>query len=243
MVRSSTVSSKLSSGKWPHPDGVANKIVRTLQQWGALQQQQHQQQPRTCSPSGSRFETSESSGQKEHCTWPDTGTQAIGQVGHELVTRRRQDGGKEGPNAAPASALASSEGTPPVRQNYKTHVVKGLPGPVECSMGCGPVGGGSGDSRPENERADSWTDANFDSIGDFMPKTTGRSIDAANSVGAAVTSAVAPTMETFSLGVEDITVEVSGHFSHKVPYMEALEAFKKCEVYSWDDRGIPQHRR
>lgn len=44
MVRSSTVSSKLSSGKWPRPESVANSIVRILRQWGALQQQPHQQQ-------------------------------------------------------------------------------------------------------------------------------------------------------------------------------------------------------
>lgn len=45
IVRSSNVSSKLTSGKWPRPKGVANKIVRILRQWGALRQQQQQQQP------------------------------------------------------------------------------------------------------------------------------------------------------------------------------------------------------
>lgn len=37
IVRSATVSSKLNSGKWPHPDGVAKKVVETLRGWGALE--------------------------------------------------------------------------------------------------------------------------------------------------------------------------------------------------------------
>lgn len=48
LMRSLTVSSKLSSGKWPNPDGVARKVVETLNGWGALQQ------PQQNSGSGSR---------------------------------------------------------------------------------------------------------------------------------------------------------------------------------------------
>ncbi|CAM9734397.1 unnamed protein product, partial [Hapterophycus canaliculatus] len=40
VVRSLTVSSKLSSGKWPSPDGVARKVVEILHDWGALRQPQ-----------------------------------------------------------------------------------------------------------------------------------------------------------------------------------------------------------
>ncbi|CAN0396144.1 unnamed protein product, partial [Laminaria digitata] len=36
IVRSKTVSSKLCSGKWPTPDGVATKVINTLRDWGAL---------------------------------------------------------------------------------------------------------------------------------------------------------------------------------------------------------------
>lgn len=36
ILRSATVSSKLTSGKWPHPGAVARKVIRTLRDWGAL---------------------------------------------------------------------------------------------------------------------------------------------------------------------------------------------------------------
>ena len=35
-MRSKTISSKLRSGKWPNPNGVAKKVVKTLRDWGAL---------------------------------------------------------------------------------------------------------------------------------------------------------------------------------------------------------------
>lgn len=216
MVRSSTVSSKLSSGKWPRPDGVANKIIRILQQWGALRHQQRHQKPRTCSPSGDRAEASKSSDLKEGCSGSDSGggVRAAAHNGRERETRNGKhcSGGQDTKTAA-ASTVISSGGELPAGQDDENHTEVGLSRPARCSTGGGPGGGGSVYGGQENGEAKHLADGASDSVDISAPQKLGRSIDAASSAGVTASSAIAPSLGPFSLSVEDVLAEVGGAVS------------------------------
>lgn len=216
-MRSLTVSSKLSSGKWPHADGVAKKIVRTLQQWGALRQQVHRQRTKICSPSGNWAQASESSDRRESCAGPDTGAPGTAQAGFEMATRHRQDSSGEGSIAATALAPASSGEALPAAHDIQNHTVVELSEPAGYPTHGGPVGSGSGFGGPENRGAKNCTDEHPDSIDNSTPQKPCRSVFAANRSGMAVISANAPSLETFTLSVEDVLAEVSGELSTNVP--------------------------
>lgn len=233
MVRSLTVSSKLSSGKWPRPERVANKVIRTLQEWGALRHQQRQPQQRTCSPSGNRAEASESRDQTKCSSGPDTGGGVRAAAHSELETRTRRSSGDEDTRTARASAVTSSGGALPAGQEEKIRTDVGSSGAARCSTGGGLGRDDSGDGAPENWEANNLADGTADSVDTSVPQKQDRSVDTASSAGVAVTSAIAPSVGVFSLSVEDVLAEVGRGLSRKRPYLGALDAHITGHVNVW----------
>ena len=238
MVRSSTVSSKLSSGKWPRPESVANSIVRILRQWGALQQQPHQQQQQ-------QHQQRQSQQQQEQQRQQGTPVgSSQGGVGADATGAGGKDGRSEGTAALRPAVGPSPEKRPDTGDNAgsaatSTPDVADLastvalgPGSSDEAQGEGPnarlpteamvavvctEGGAAARAEETQERRTEEcgprgrVDIKKYSKGSFTsPKLVGGACDTGVSedIVGGEAATRTGTLETFGLGVEDAFVEV-----------------------------------
>ncbi|CBJ31907.1 hypothetical protein Esi_0291_0012 [Ectocarpus siliculosus] len=224
-IRSATVSSKLASGKWPHPERVARKIVQTLQQWGALVPQQQEQQrapvPRCSSMSGTDH-PSNASGGNNRLGNGESHASATGHVAQEPDTQEPNEGeetrASSGENGALTRVVASTERVQDKRHGNGAELsssdggeMKGGAGELGASDGWS-EGGIAGAGRRMLENPDATTNRVLSQAQGVRNSTSEGSASGIGSTarphgGDTATSTVAPTLEAFDLIVEDACAE------------------------------------
>ncbi|CAM9262515.1 unnamed protein product [Ectocarpus sp. 12 AP-2014] len=223
-IRSATVSSKLASGKWPHPERVARKIVQTLQQWGALVPQQPEQQRaplQRCSSMGGTDHPSNVSGGKNRLGERESHTSATGHVAQEADTEEPNQGEETRASSGESGALGTTKVVKRVHDEQHGNgaelsssdgeEMKG--GAVELGVSDGRSEGGvAGAGRRMLESPDATTNNIVPQAQGVSNSTSEVSVSGTGSAarphgGEAATSTVAPTMEAFDLSVEDACAE------------------------------------
>ncbi|CAM9719832.1 unnamed protein product [Ectocarpus fasciculatus] len=226
-IRSATVSSKLASGKWPHPERVARKIVQTLQQWRALvpQQQGQQRAPlQRCSSAGGTDHPSNVSGGKNRLDNEESHASATGHVPQEPDTQKPTQGEEAHPSSRENGVLNTTRvvtSTERVQDERHRNGAE-LPSSEGKGMDEGAAELGASDGRSEDGIAGSGRRVleNPDAVSNsILPQAQGVSNSStevsASGTGSATmphvddatTSAVAPTLEAFDLSVEDACAE------------------------------------
>ncbi|CAM9197834.1 unnamed protein product, partial [Ectocarpus sp. 13 AM-2016] len=223
-IRSATVSSKLASGKWPHPERVARKIVQTLQQWGALvpQQQEQQRAPlQRCSSMGRTDHPSNvRDGENRFCE-RESHASATGHMAQESDTEEPNEGEETRASSGETGALDTTKVVERIhderdgnRAELSSSDGEGMKGgAVELGDSDGRSEGGvAGAGRRMRESPDATTNNIVPQAQGVSNSTSELSVSGTGGAarphgGEAATSTVAPTMEAFDLSVEDACAE------------------------------------
>lgn len=253
IVRSTTVSSKLSSGKWPRPKGVASRIVRILRQWGVLQpaqapapapqqqqpQQQQQQQasvgiyqrghPAETADTGVKNERSEEDGKRPPA------------VRHSAQTRYSTGDSAAGTatcskyiNTTAALGSASSDEAQREAQHKRYSAVKDFSSSEAKATRGAAVRADSREGGPEEGGVSGPVKRKLDVAGGFTPPELASAVDKAGeseTVADGGGAAGAETVGSFSLSVEDAFVEVRATCCSAVLSRAVKKRFAdSCEV-------------
>ncbi len=205
-VASSTVSSKLSSGKWPRPDGVASKVIRILQQWGVFGEQQLSSQPHHEPPPEHKdpLDASPTTGEPGSKLVVSSGDSAapVSRTSHEMNTT--------GPPLGPAS-LGAGSGEKKDGQHPTTAVSSDRQ--KETAASSETMQAEIGEGGQEKDGISTRPVQSLDTTGVL---TLRKPLDVADEAakeavtGGTRDSPAADVFETFSLRVEDAVAEVRG---------------------------------